>query len=65
LITVSVTRKHSVRQFETLDVQASVTAEHSPHETQSEAIRRVYDQLKEDFAPMSQELLRMAKAREL
>lgn len=64
-VTVSVTRKHSVRQYETADVSISVTTETSPHETQSEATQRIYEQLKEDLVPMSQEILKMAKAREL
>jgi hypothetical protein len=64
-VTVSVIRKHSVRQYETLDVQVSITAETAPHETQSKATQRVYEQLKMDIVPISAEMLKMAKKREV
>lgn len=64
-VTVAVTRKHSVRQFETLDVFVSATSSIQPGEDQSEAQNRVYESVKTDIVNFSEELLRMCKTREL
>lgn len=64
-VTVSVIRKHSVRQYETLDVQVSVTASANEGETQTEVTERIYRRLKPDIVKISDELLAMAKSREL
>lgn len=52
-VKVSINRKHSVADFETVDVYVEITAECQPKETQSEATQRVFAQLYKDFKKIS------------
>ncbi len=65
VVTVSVTRKHSIRPYETLDVHISVTADVGPEEAQCDATMRIYKQLMKDVVKISNEMRDKAKEREL
>jgi len=64
-VTVSVTRKHSIRPYETLDIHISVTADAGPEEAQHDATMRIYEQLLKDVTKVSNEMRDKAKEKKL
>jgi len=64
-VSVAITRKYSVKPYETVDVFVSVTAATEPEETQEQATARVYKQLKVDAEKMCSEIKEKCKDGEL
>jgi hypothetical protein len=64
-VTVGITRKYNVAQYETLDVTVSVTASSEPGETQKEATQRIFEQLKEDSKGICSDFYQMARTKKI
>ncbi len=62
-VKISINRKHSVAEFETVDVHVEVTMDMKPKETQSEATQRVFKQLYKDFKVINSKIKTSAKKR--
>jgi len=62
---VAITRKYSVKPYETVDIFVSVTAAAENEETQEKATARVYEQLKQDAEKMCLEIKEKCKRGEL
>ena len=58
---VAITRKYSVKQYETVDVHLSVETEMLDGETQSESIHRIYGQLRDDAKLICEEVRLLAQ----
>lgn len=65
VVTVGITRKYNVAQYETLDVTISVTASSEPEESQKEATQRIYQQLKVDAKGICADFYGQARKKEI
>lgn len=69
-VQLNILRKYSVRQYETLAISLTVTAqpdcdeEGFLYETQEEVTARVYKQMKQDMVKMADEVRKMVKDNE-
>ena len=60
-VAVAITRKYSVKPYETVDVHLSVETEMLDGETQTEAVHRLYEQLREDAKEICDEVRLLAQ----
>ena len=64
-VTVGITRKYSVKQYETLDVTVSVTAASEPGEMQGDTTQRLFQQLKKDAVEICTDFFQMTQNSEI
>jgi hypothetical protein len=64
-VTVGITRKYNVAQYETMDVTVSVTDSTEPGESQADATKRIFDQLKKDAKEVCNHFFEQARSKEL